>query len=98
MMINWRGGKGGFVGGIKTLIKGVFQFAYSKTSVAPVGPTPDCFVTFIGTITERTMSDAVFIGTLTDTKTLIGTLNADDKNFDGTMTDENALIGDLCND
>jgi len=97
-MINWRNGKGGFVGGLKTLIKGVFQYAHSITSATPVGPTPDCFVTFIGTIEERTMSDAVFIGTLTDTKTLIGTLDADNAEFNGTMTDQNALIGKLCND
>jgi len=31
-MINWRNGKGGFVGGLKYAIKGVFQFAHSITS------------------------------------------------------------------
>ena len=32
-MINWREGKGGFVGGAKRLIKGVFQYSYTITSV-----------------------------------------------------------------
>jgi len=63
-----------------------------------VGLTPDCFVAFVGTITERTMSDAVFIGLLTDTKTLIGALDVKDGAFIGTLTDENALIGNICND
>lgn len=37
-MINWRNGKGGFVGGLKTAIKGVFQYAHSITSSIPVTP------------------------------------------------------------
>lgn len=96
--MNWRNGKAGFVGGLKYIIKGVFQFAHSITSAAPVGPTPDCFVTFIGTIEDIPLSDAVFIGTLTDTKTLIGALDVKDGAFIGTLTDENALIGNICND
>tara|TARA_R110000803_G_scaffold115793_5_gene184361 strand:- start:8139 stop:8417 length:279 start_codon:yes stop_codon:yes gene_type:complete len=35
-MINWRSGKAGFVGGLKYAIRGVFQFAHSVTSEAPV--------------------------------------------------------------
>ena len=34
-MINWRNGKAGFVGGLKYIIKGVFQFAHSITSATP---------------------------------------------------------------
>lgn len=31
-MINMRDGRGGFVGGFKTLVRGAFSFQYSKTS------------------------------------------------------------------
>lgn len=73
--MNWRNGKGGFVGGLKYIIKGVFQYAHSITSATPVGPTPDCFVTFIGTITEPLPpEDVLFIGTITDENALIGNL------------------------
>ena len=41
-MINWRKGLGGFVGGYRTAIKGVFEFAHSITT-APIINTPDCF-------------------------------------------------------
>ena len=37
-MINWRNGKGGFIGGLKTAIRGFFQYAHSITSEA-VAPT-----------------------------------------------------------
>lgn len=37
-MINWRGGKAGFVGGIKHNIKGFFRAVYAVTSTAPVDP------------------------------------------------------------
>jgi len=40
-MINWRKGLSGFVGGYKTAIKGVFEFAHSITT-APIIDTPDC--------------------------------------------------------
>ena len=60
--------------------------------------SPDCYVTFIGTITDEPLADAVFIGTLTETKTLIGALDVKDGAFIGTLTDENALIGNICND
>jgi hypothetical protein len=33
-MINWRNGKAGFVGGLKYIIKGVFQFAHSITTTS----------------------------------------------------------------
>lgn len=49
-MINWRNGKGGFVGGLKYAIKGLFQFAHSLTSAVPAAPTPDCIEAFQGQI------------------------------------------------
>lgn len=71
-MINWRGGRGGFVGGIKHLVKGVFQQTYSSTSAAP---TPDCFVGFISVITDGTdTSNVVFVSGITDTSTFIGSI------------------------
>lgn len=97
-MMNWRDGKGGFVGGLKYLIKGVFQFAHSLTSVAPVGPTPDCFVAFVGTITDPTLDKVAFIGTITDTLAMIGTINDDEASFLGTITDTHATIGSICNE
>lgn len=33
--MNWRNGKGGFVGGLKYIIKGFFQYSHSLTSEAP---------------------------------------------------------------
>ena len=36
-MINMRDGRGGFVGGFKTLIRGAFSFQYSKTSANAPG-------------------------------------------------------------
>jgi len=41
MMIIWRNNKAGFVGGSKRLIKGVFQFTYSKASEVVVTPGLD---------------------------------------------------------
>ena len=38
-MISWRNGKGGFVGGLKTAIRGFFQFAHSVTSETVSAPT-----------------------------------------------------------
>jgi len=40
-MIIWRDNKAGFVGGSKHLIKGMFQFTYSKTSETVVVPSLD---------------------------------------------------------
>jgi len=97
-MINWRNGKGGFVGGLKRLIKGVFQFAHTINSADPQPPTPDCYVSFIGAITESTLSDAAFIGTITDSSGFIGTLDAADAGFSGTITDTNGYQGDICHD
>lgn len=37
-MIIWRNGKGGFVGGLKRLIKGVFDPSHSITSATVVVP------------------------------------------------------------
>ena len=39
-MIIWRSGKGGFVGGFKTLIKGVLNPFYSKTTATIEPPEP----------------------------------------------------------
>ena len=94
-MINWRNGKGGFVGGLKYIIKGVFQFAHSVTSV---GPTPDCYIAGISTIIESTMSDVAGIGTLTDTIAGVGALDIADISGVGTLTDTTAGQGDICND
>ena len=100
-MINWRDGKGGFVGGLKYLVKGVFQFAHSLTSVAPVGPSPDCITAFIGALDSK---DAVFIGLINDTNAeigaldagdavFIGALDADDATFIGPIDPDNSFIG-----
>ena len=37
-MINWRDGKAGFVGGLKRIIKGVFDPVYSVTSATAIDP------------------------------------------------------------
>lgn len=37
-MINWRNGKGGFVGGLKHAIRGMFQFVHSITSDSVLTP------------------------------------------------------------
>jgi hypothetical protein len=97
-MMNWRSGKGGFVGGLKYLIKGVFQFAHSLTSVAPVGPTPDCYIASQGHIIDTPLSDIAAIGTITDTIAAIGTINDLAVASIGTLTDTNAAQGSLCND
>jgi len=40
-MINWRNGKGGFVGGLKHSIKGFFQYAHSVTTESVVISGPE---------------------------------------------------------
>lgn len=35
-MINWRNGKGGFVGGLKNIIGGVFRYSHSITTATVV--------------------------------------------------------------
>ena len=97
-MINWRNGKGGFVGGLKYIIKGVFQFAHSVTSASPVGPTPDCFVGFIGAITDPVMEPCGFIGAMTDTTGLIGSVDDTGLGLIGAMTDTSGFEGCLCID
>ena len=37
-MINWRSGKAGFVGGSKYIVKGVFKYFHSVTSVTAAPP------------------------------------------------------------
>lgn len=50
-MIFWRGGKAGFVGGIKYAIRGFFQSQFSATSETP---SPDIDITWYGI--EKTSS------------------------------------------
>jgi hypothetical protein len=97
-MMNWRDGKGGFVGGLKYLIKGVFQFAHSLTSVAPVGPTPDCYIASQGHIIDTPMSDIAAVGAIIGFVAAVGTLDAADSAAIGTLTDTNSAQGSLCND
>lgn len=42
-MINWRNGKGGFVGGLKHLIKSVFQYAHTITTATIIIREPASF-------------------------------------------------------
>jgi phage-related protein len=49
-MISWRNGKGGFVGGLKTAIRGVFQYAHSITSLKP--DTPDLLTGVMSVISD----------------------------------------------
>jgi len=49
-MINWREGKAGFVGGSKRLIKGVFSYVYTVTSVS-IEP-PNLTVGFMSIVQE----------------------------------------------
>ena len=93
-----RKGLGGFVGGLKNLTKSFFSSWYSKTSASPVGPTPDCFVGFIGAITDPVMEPCGFIGALTDTTGLIGSVDDTSLGLIGAMTDTSGFEGDICND
>ena len=97
-MGSMRKGLGGFVGGLKNLAQGFLSSWHSLTSVAPVGPTPDCFVAFVGTITDPTLDKVAFLGTITDTLAMIGTINDDEASFLGTITDTHATIGSVCNE
>lgn len=65
---------------------------------AIVGPTPDCYLAFTGTITESTLNDAAFVSTITGNAAFTGEIIDNGAGFDGTITDTNAYIGDICND
>lgn len=97
-MGSMRKGLGGFVGGLKNLAQGFLSSWHSLTSIAPVGPTPDCFIAFVGTITDPVLDKAVFVGLITDTIALTGTIDTGDKPFLGTITGTHATTGNVCNE
>jgi len=90
-MINWRNGKGGFVGGLKYAIKGLFQFAHSITSAAPTPPSPDCDIGFEGKI-EGTIA---FEGKITEDIAFEGQIDATDIGLIGNLTDIRVFSGIL---
>ena len=90
-MINWRNGKGGFVGGLKTAIKGFFQYAHSITSetvIPPLGP---------GAGYTTTMSnDGIGLGSTmaNDGIGVIGTISNDGIGTDATISNDGIGTGD----
>ena len=66
MMIIWRNGKAGFVGGIKRLIGGFFDVYHSATSSAPTSPTITSYYTIHSRVTTiRSVGRAQNIGVTT---------------------------------
>ena len=61
-------------------------------------PSPDCFVAFVGTITDPVLDKVAFLGTITDTLALVGTIDDSEASFLGTITDTHATIGNICNE
>lgn len=62
-MIIWRSGKGGFVGRVKRLIKGVFDPYYSETTSTPSAPTVTSYYTINSRVTPiRSVGRAQNIG------------------------------------
>ena len=97
-MINWRNGKGGFVGGLKNIIRGVFRFAHAINSADPQPPTPDCYAGFIGTITDPLIDPCGFIGSISDSAGFTGSIDATNAGFTGSISDKNGFNGSICND
>lgn len=87
-MGSMRKGLGGFVGGLKNLVQGVFSSWHSITSIAPTD-TPDCFVVFVGALDTQ---DAVFVGQMTDTLAEIGALDVVDATFTGALDFADAVV------
>lgn len=97
-MGSMRKGLGGFVGGLKNLAQGFLSSWHSLTSVAPVGPTPDCFVGFISAIADPDTSAVGFISAISDTNGFISAIDATDAGFNSSISDINGFNGDICND
>ena len=97
-MINWRNGKGGFVGGLKNIIGGVFRYAHSITSTAPLDAV-DSVVCFPGTLKDITLNGILkinaFGGVLVSTS-FNGILNTQAE-FDGITRDliNNGTLKDI---
>jgi len=71
-MINWKNHKAALTGASQYLIKGIIQIIHSATSASQ--DTEDCFVGFIGTITDS----AGFISSIDDSPVArIGTIDDD---------------------
>ena len=60
-MINWQDHKGGFVGGAKTAIKGVFKYVYAAFT-QPIIDTQDCFLSVTSVISDDPLSVVSTIG------------------------------------
>lgn len=83
-MINWRNGKGGLVGGLKYIIKGVFQFAHSITSVsappppqATFGVTSEIDPNGLGVLSSITTAGETVVAGLVAGKGVRSVINAD---------------------
>jgi hypothetical protein len=90
-MIIWGSGKGGFVGGSKTAIKGAFQFVYSKF-VEPPPPDVegvDSQVCFPGTIKDNSFNGSIlsiaFNGAIADQSAFSGAIA--EINFNGSIAE-----------
>ncbi len=97
-MGSMRKGLGGFIGGLKNLAQSFFSSWHSITTEAVLPPSPDCFVGFIGTLTDPVMDPCGFIGSISSQNGFNGTLDASNKGLIGSMSDTNGYSGDLCND
>jgi len=97
-MGSMRKGLGGFVGGLKNLAQSFFTSWHSITSATPVGPTPDCFTGFIGTLVDPDNDAIGFIGAISEQNGFTGSIDSTSLGLIGAMTDSNGYTGDLCND
>lgn len=61
-------------------------------------PTADCYIGFIGTITDPALYPCGFIGSISDENGFIGIIEEIDRGFIGSISDTNGFNGSICDD